>query len=269
MIKQTFLILCLSFGFSAWAQTIAKIGSTKISKPEFEKSYKQTLNNSRALMRPPTRQEHLEDMIRFKLGLKEAKKSKLAAHPTVKKSLELALYKGLLEIKLSKEINKIKVSENEMRASYKKNPHIRSSHIFIRFPQNPTPQQVKNITSRANKVYAQILAKKKKWPIHVENYSDDESTKTDAGDLGYHGPDSLYPAYYAVLKSLKIGDISKPFRGLFGLHIVKKTHQLSFQKADKNAIKITVFNKKRFKILNSYFNSLKKKYGVSYNKGAL
>ncbi len=269
MIKQSFLTLCLGLSFSASAQTVAQIGSVKISKSDFEKSYQQTLQNSRSLTRPPTRQEHLEDMIRFKLGLQEAAKLNVAKNPAVKKSLELTLYKGLLEVKLSKQVDKIKVSEKEMRAFYKKHPHMRSSHIFIRFPENPTPQQIKKITSRANKIYTHILSDKKKWPVHVKNYSDDEPTKIIAGDLGYHSSSSLYPSYYSTLKSLKIGSISKPFRGLFGLHIVKKTDQLSFEDADKNAIKITVFNKKRFLILNKYFNNLKKKYNVSYNNDAL
>ncbi len=269
MIKLLLVFICSVLSFSASAQTVAKVGSVNISKAEFEKNYQQTLNNSRSLTRPPTRKEHLEDMVRFKLGLQEAKKSKVKSNPLVKKSLELALYKGLLEVNLSKQVDKIKVSESEMKSYYSKNPHMRSSHIFIRLPKNPTQTQIAEAKARANKIYADVVTGKKKWSVYVRAYSDDEVTKVNSGDLGYHSSSSLYPDYYAALKPLKVGGLSKPFKGLLGFHIVKKTGQLSYERADKNATKIAVFNQKRFKILDNYFNNLKKKYKVSYNNDAL
>lgn len=269
MMKITLLIASSLFAFSAAAQTVAQVGSTKISKSEFEKSYQQALTNTKSLTRPPTKKEHLEDMIRFKLGLQEAAKSKIASVPVVKKALDLTLYKGLLEVKLSKQVNKIKVSKKEMTNFYIKNPHMRLSHIFIRLPNNPSATQIKEARARANKFYTNVSGGKKKWASYVSMYSDDTSTKTKSGDLGYHSSSSLYPALYKALSSLSAGQVSKPILGLFGFHIIQKTGQLSFEKSDKSATKIAVFNAKRFRILDKYFDSLKKKYKVSHKKDLL
>ncbi len=263
------LIISLLFTIPTFAQTLAQIGNTKISKAQFEKSYLEALSNTKSLTRPPTKKEHLEDMIRFQLGLQEAAKSNLKANPLVKKALNLTLYKGLIEIKLAKKVEKIKVSKKEMTDFYARNPHMRSSHIFIRLPENPNKKQIAEAKVRVNKIYKDVASGKKKWSVYVRMYSDDESTKTRSGDLGYHSSSSLYPVFYKNLKLLKVGQVSKPFLGLFGFHIIKKTGQLSFERSDKNATKIAVFNKKRFKILDNYFDGLKKKYKVYSKKDLL
>lgn len=269
MVRYLILVVFSIFASSSFAQTLAQVGSAKISKAEFEKSYKQAVANSQTLAVKPTRKQHLEDMVRFKLGLLEASKTNLKANPAVKKALELELYKGLLEVNLSKQVNKIKVSDNEMKAYYRRNPQMRSSHIFVRLPENPNKTQIAEAKKRADKIYSDVRTGKKKWEVYVRSYSDDDATKPLNGDLGYHGKTSLYPTYYKALKTLKMGQVSSPTRGLYGFHIIKKTGQYSYDRSDKNVTKIAIFSEKRTKILNRYFEKLKGKHKVSYNKDAL
>jgi peptidyl-prolyl cis-trans isomerase C/peptidyl-prolyl cis-trans isomerase D len=269
MIKTALFISVLFIFSSAQAQIMAKVGNKTITKKEFDKSYAKALENSQSLKRLPSREEHLEDLVRFELGLLEAKKTKVASNPNVKRALELTLYKGLLEVNLADKIDKIKVSESEMKSYYRKNPQMRSSHIFVRLPENPNSKQIKEAKARANKIYSTVLTQKKPWEVNVRNLSDDELTKATSGDMGYHDSSTLYPAYYDALKPLKVGQIAKPVRGLYGYHIIKKTGQLSYDRADKNIIKLSVFNEKRFEVLDAYFSSLKRKHRVSYNKDAL
>lgn len=266
-----FLILAaLSISAStSFGQTVAQIGSTKISKAEFTKSYKQAVENSQSLTKKPTKEQHLEDMVRFKLGLTEAIKSNIKSNANVKKALELELYKGLLEVNLSKQVNRIKVSDSEMRSYYKKYPQIRSSHIFIKLPENPKSAQVAEGKKRADKIYSDVITGKKTWDMYVRAYTDDKVTKVISGDLGYHGKSSLYPTYYKALRRLKMGKVSPPTRGVYGFHIIKKTGEFSYERSDKNVTKIAIFNEKRFKILDRYFDKLKSKYKVSYNKDLL
>lgn len=269
MFKFIICSLCMALSVSTYAQTVAKAGAKNISKAEFEKSYKRALQNSRSLKRLPTRAEHLEDMVRFNIGMQEAERSNVKSNPAVKQALDLALYKGLLEVKLSKKIEKIKVSNSDMKSYYARNPQMRSGHIFIRLPDNPTSKQVAETEERAQKIYSDVVTNKKKWSVNVRTYTDDNATKATGGDLGYHGSGTLYPAYYKALKPLAVGQVIGPVRGLYGFHIIKKLGQLSYERSDKNTIKLAVFNTKRFQILDKYFSDLKKKYKVSYNKDAL
>jgi len=258
-----FFSLVISFSFSAQARVIAQAGDIKITDKEFNENYQKAIKNSMALDRPPSKKEHLEDMIRYRIGLAEAKKENIAQNPIVKKSLDLELYKGLIELKLAKDVEKIKVSDNEMKAFYEQNPEMRSSHILISYPIGATKKQIQETKSRANKIYKDVSTGQKKWSVYVRQYSDDTTTKTLGGDINYQSSRTIQPRYYNALKKLKMGAISPPVQTVYGFHIIKKTGQRSYARANKDAIKIAVFDKKRFKIFDRYFSNLKKKYKVS------
>jgi parvulin-like peptidyl-prolyl isomerase len=264
-------ILSISLGLPkvSLAATIAKVGDQTISDTEFKKSYAKALENGASLNRLPTKEEHLQDMIKFKLGLIEAEKTNLKSNPLVAKALELELYKGLLEVNLAGAVNKIKVSEKEMQTYYKNNPYMRSSHIFIRLPKAANTAQIAEASKRADKIYNSVVKNKSPWSVQVRKFTDDTQSKTTEGDLGYHGSNTLHPAYYDALKALQINSISKPVKGLFGFHIIKKTGQLSYERSDKNAIKLAVFNQKRYQIFDKYFKGLASKHKVSVNKNSL
>lgn len=263
------ILIFLSFSHSSFADVIAKAGSVSITAKEFNESYENAVNNSLALNRPPTKKEHLEDMIRFRVGLQEAKKTNLQNNPMVKKALELELYKGLLETRLANAVEKINVSDREMKSYYKNNPELRSSQILISHPINATRAQISEARSRALKIYKDVSSGQKKWDVYVRNYSDDTQTKNFGGDMGYHSSKSIHPKYYETLKKLKMGQVSPPVQGVYGFHIIKKTGVHSYERANKNAIKVAVFDEKRFKIFDKYFEQLKKKYNVSVKKDFL
>ena len=265
MYKFVMIICCLVFTLStiAQAKVIAQAGDIKITDTEFEKSYKRAIRNSMALDRPPTKKEHLEDMIRYRIGLAEAKKKNLSSHPLIKKALELELYKGFLEVNLAQDVEKIKVSDAEMKAYYRKNPTMRSSHILISYPIGASKKQIQEARARANKIHKDVASGQKKWSVYVRMYTDDNTTKTLAGDMSYQSARTIQPRYYRALKKLKMGAISPPVQSIYGFHIIKKTGQRSYEKANKDALKIAVFDEKRFKIFDRYFEKLKRKYKVS------
>lgn len=263
------VFIFLSICHPSFAEVIAKAGSVSITDKEFNESYERAVSNSLALNRPPTKKEHLEDMIRYRIGLQEAKKTNLQNNPTVKKALELELYKGLLEIRLASEVEKINVSENEMKRYYAKNPEMRSSHILISYPINANQTQISEARSRALKIYKDVSSGKKKWSAYTRMYSDDTLTKNFEGDMGYHGAKSIHPKYYETLKKLKMGEVSAPVQGVYGFHIIKKTGVRSYERSNKNAVKVAVFDEKRFEIFDKFFAKLKGEYGVSVKKDFL
>ena len=263
------ILIFLFISNSSYAEVIAKAGSVSITDKEFNESYEKAVENSLALNRPPTKKEHLEDMIRYRIGLQEAKKINLQNNPLVKQALELELYKGLLEVRLANAVEKINVSESDMKSYYSNNPEIRSSQILISYPVNANKTQIAEARSRALKIYKDVSSGQKKWDVYTRMYSDDTQTKNFGGDMGYHSSKSIHPKYYETLKKLKMGQVSPPVQGVYGFHIIKKTGIHSYERANKNAIKVAVFDEKRFKIFDKYFQQLKQKYSVSVKKDFL
>ena len=51
--------------------------------------------------------------------------------------------------------------------------------------------------------------------------SEDKSSGSDGGDLGWNSPGSFVPVFEEVCDSLEIGEISEPFETRFGWHIVQ------------------------------------------------
>ena len=272
---MSMLKLCVSVFFSllvfqpSFAEVIAKAGSVSITDKEFNDSYEKAVKNSLALNRPPTKTEHLEDMIRYRIGLQEARKTNLQNNPLVKKALELELYKGLLETRLASAVERINVSENDMKRYYSNNPEIRSSQILISLPVNANQKQISQARNRALKIYKDVSSGNKKWDVYTRMYSDDTQTKNFGGDMGYHSSKSIHPKYYSTMQKLKMGQVSPPVQGVYGFHIIKKTGVHSYERANKNAIKVAVFDVKRFAIFDKYFEQLKNKYSVSVKKDFL
>jgi peptidyl-prolyl cis-trans isomerase SurA len=55
----------------------------------------------------------------------------------------------------------------------------------------------------------------------AKQYSDDEGSAKQGGDLGWAIPGTYVPAFEKTLAMLKPGEISKPFKSKFGWHIVQ------------------------------------------------
>jgi peptidyl-prolyl cis-trans isomerase SurA len=51
--------------------------------------------------------------------------------------------------------------------------------------------------------------------------SQDPGSAGDGGDLGWENPDAFAPGFRAAIESLKVGEISKPFRSQYGWHIAE------------------------------------------------
>jgi peptidyl-prolyl cis-trans isomerase C/peptidyl-prolyl cis-trans isomerase D len=80
-------------------------------------------------------------LIRYEVGVQEAKKRKIQNDPIVVEKIRQEIYKGLLEKDLGERVQKITVSDKEMEAYFKKNPEMRVSHILIEVKTNATPEQ--------------------------------------------------------------------------------------------------------------------------------
>lgn len=253
----------------SYAQILAKVGNQAITVEEFKKEFQRTKENIGMLPFEPTPEQFLEDMIRYRIGLQEANKKKITKIPEVKKKLEQELYKALLEVELAKKVEAIKIKDSEISAFYNRYPNVRTSHILVRYPVDASPTQIQEAKQRAQTIYGKVVKSNRPFKELVGLYSEDEISKASEGDIGYQSILTLHPAYYDAARKLRQGQIAGPIQTRFGFHILQLTGVQPFSEANKEQVRIALFDDKRKNIVDNYFKDLKKQYPISINPEAL
>lgn len=263
----TAFFLATSLIGSAGAQSkdapVAVVGNKTITLDEFNKKYNEVKAQT---TNPPTKEQFLEDMIRYEIGIQEAEKRKLQNDPIVQERMRQELYKSLLEKDLGERVQKSNVTERDMRAYYKKNPEIRTSHILVEVKPGATAEQKAEARKRAQEILDEVRKSKRPFEELVKLYSDDPYTKQTGGDAGWGNRVTWVPSYYEAALRLDIGEISKLVETPFGYHIVKVTGRRAYENANKRTIRIAVFDEKRRDVFNDYFEKLKKNYKIQTNR---
>lgn len=263
------LLICQ---LTAFAQTndstvVASVGNKKITRAEFNKRYKEV--TSQVLVNPPSKQVFLEELVRYEMGVQEARKRGYEKDPIVLDRINQEMYKALLEKEIGKKVEESVVSDAEMKEWYSKNPQIRFSNILIELKPGATPEQKVEAQKRAGEILEEIKKSKRPFEELVRLYSDDITTKTLGGDLGWQSRISLIAGYYESVNKLSVGEISNLLETPFGYHIVKLTGRRSYDEAPKREIRMSVFDVKRKAVFDSFFEKIKKQYKVNVNVKAL
>ncbi|MEK2643678.1 peptidylprolyl isomerase [Bdellovibrio sp. BCCA] len=245
---------------------VAQVGKKTITVEEFNKKYNEVKSQT---INPPTKEQFLEDLVRYEVGLQEAEKRGLQKDPVVLDRFNQEMYKALLEKDIGPRIQKIQVSDKEMQEWYAKNPELRTSHILIEFKPGATQTQIAEAKKRATEIFEEVKKSKRPFEELVKLYSDDALSKQAGGDIGWQSRVTLVPGYYDAIVNMKVGEIKGLIESQFGFHIIKLTGRRSFENANKRQIRAAVFDEKRKQIFNEYFDKLKKSYPIKENKSAL
>lgn len=258
-------LLCLIY-FPAQSQVVATVGKKEITLKEFNEKYREVQMKS---INPPPKDVFLEDLIRYEIGLQEAEKSNMRTDPLVARKIEEAIYTGLVEKAIGKSVEKISVTEEEMQNWYKKSPEIRTSHILIQFKPGANEQEKAAAKKRAEEIFAIVKKSERPFDELVSLYSDDTISKSNGGDLGWQSRLTLVPPYYDAALKTKKGGITGLVESQYGYHIIKVTDLNGFKDANKQQIRVAVFEEKRKALFDQYFEGLKKKYPVKKDLAVL
>jgi len=264
--KILFAALALALSLPLHADTLATVGSSKITTDDFDKKLDEIRKQA---VNPPTPDQFLEDLVRFEVGVQEAEKMKLQNDPLVKERMRQVLYNALLEKQLGKKVEDIKITEGEMRDYYKKNPEVRIAHILIEVKEGAKPEERAAVKKRAMEIYDDVKKSKRPFEELVKLYSDDLPSKEGGGDIGFQSRVTLAPGIYDDALKMKIGDIRGLIETPYGFHIIKLLDRRSFDLADKRQVRAAIFEDKRAKIFNDYFERAKKQYKIEINREAL
>jgi peptidyl-prolyl cis-trans isomerase C/peptidyl-prolyl cis-trans isomerase D len=258
--------LALICGFHTHAETLATVGNAKITTEEFNHKLDEVRKQA---MNPPAPDAFLEDLVRFEIGVQEAEKAKLQNDPAVKERMKQVLYNALLEKQIGKHVEDIKITENEMREYYKKNPEVRLAHILIEIKEGAKAEEREAAHKRALEIFDEVKKSKRPFEELVRLYTDDLPTKEMGGDIGFQSRVTLSPVLYEATVNMKVGEVKGLVDTHFGYHIIKLLDRRTFDLADKRQIRAALFDNKRAKIFNQYFEKLKKQYKIDINRDAL
>ena len=116
-------------------------------------------------------------------------------------------------------------------------------HILIQSSEIRSENQTKELI---NDIYQEIIDGEDFKQLAMQ-HSEDPGSKMEGGDLGWSSPDSFDPAFEAVMNSVAIGEISKPFQSSFGWHILEVLDRRNEDISDevrKNRAYSIIFNRK-------------------------
>ncbi|MEO5969757.1 MAG: peptidylprolyl isomerase, partial [Bdellovibrionia bacterium] len=171
----------------------------------------------------------------------------------------------LLERKLTKELEKIHITDEAAKAFYNKYPEIRTSHIFVALSPDAPANEQKQAYDKIKKIYDEqhIADGKVVFSDIAQKFSEGPSAPK-GGDIDYQIKNLPDPIYYETALKLKTpGKISGIVRSHFGYHIIKLTAVKAWEDVDPKQVKLLAFEEERAKAFEKYMANLRSKGKVT------
>ncbi len=213
----------------------------------------------------------IDDMIKYKLLVAEAKKSGIENTDEYKRQLELAKDGIAFNLWQREQTKDVAVSDEEAKKIYDENKQsfmqpdsVTASHILV-----ADEKSAKNAIAKLSKVKKENL--KAEFNKLAKEISTDPSAKENGGDLGSFGKGMMVPEFEKAAFALKDGEMGKtPVKTQFGYHVIykessKKAEAMPFEKV-KDLIKNQLLPGKANKKIDDKANELFGKINVEYAK---
>lgn len=164
---------------------------------------------------------------------------------------------------------KISVSDDEIRARYTEMSRrsasvaaVNVSQILIALPDHPTQQQLDSARARAQAALERVK-KGEAFDKVVAEVSDDDSTKTTGGMIGWLEPGTLDPAWETVVFGMEKGEVRGPITGAKGLYVLHANELKRTELAPLDKIKEQLASELRrtqlTKLTRAWIEELRKK----------
>jgi len=203
--------------FSQKDEVLFTVNKAPVTVSEFKYIYEKS-NNKNADYSEKSLKESLDLYTRFKLKVAKARDLRLDTLTSLKTELN-SYKKQLAESYLTdKEITEKLAAQLYDRSK----TDIRIAHIFIAAGPDKLPEDTLKAYAKVMEIAAKLKAGGKFEDL-VKQYSEDESSKVNNGDVGFLAP--MYPNGFFSLEnlvySLKKGEVGGPARTAAGWHFVK------------------------------------------------
>ncbi len=218
-------LMLLLFGLALLAscspnstKIVAEYDDSQISLKEFEKAYVKNVGDSNKARISPlkNKKDFLDLYVNFKMKLRDAWVRGYYDDPDLNKEIDEYKKKvGATYIKEKELIEKgIRKLYNEGKWEY------RVSHIMLRPNRGSGP----DARVLAQKLINEIKSGKKSFEELVKEYSDDQYSVNDKGDIYWFAPGIVNYAFDKAITTTPVGKVyGKPVRTRYGYHIIKVT----------------------------------------------
>lgn len=211
------MVLAAIFSLGLYSQEVPvllAIAGEEITLPEYERIYKK--NNNETSLNKQTPEEYLDLFINFKLKVLEAES--LGMDTTTKFIDELEGYREQLAkpYLVDDETKDLIFREAYERSRY----DVNASHILIKMPANPTPEDTVAAYEKILKIRDRIVGGED-FETVARATSEDRSAVNNGGNLGYFTVFSMIYSFESVAFNTPVGEVSKPFQSSYGYHILK------------------------------------------------
>lgn len=248
------------------AEVIAEIDGEKITVGDFQERINKQSPYIRARYTSMERKkEFLDNLIRFEVLAKEAKRRGMDQDPEVVRTMKQVMIQKLMKEEFENRVKPEDVTEEEMKkfyeehkAEYNKPEEVRVSAIVVKdkATADKAAAEAKGPTGADAKGFRDLVTK----------YSVDEESKSRGGDLRYFAADTTeLPAEVvkAAFALQKTGDVAGPIKTDKGYYIIKQTGRRkalskTFEEV-KRQIQNRIFRDKRTKAMEDFVASLKAK----------
>jgi peptidyl-prolyl cis-trans isomerase SurA len=104
-----------------------------------------------------------------------------------------------------------------IKCTGRKEDKIKASHILISLTASDNDLRAKLTLADS---LVELLRGGANFSDLARQYSTDETTVKDGGELGWYGADDLLPGFKEALQGMEVGQVSNPISSDFGYHIV-------------------------------------------------
>jgi peptidyl-prolyl cis-trans isomerase SurA len=212
LMKKFLLLFALaSFTNALFSQTLFTYGGTPVDKAEFIRAYNK--NKTPVTDKEKALREYLDLYVKFKLKVKAAMELKLDTLPQLQ--YDAQSFRSQIEESYLNNEKAVNDLQNEAFIRSQKDLHV--LHFFVPVDQALKPEDTLKAAESINAFYTALKAGKTDY----DNLNATAPVKVKQSDLGFVTVFSLPYEYENVVYSLKMGEISKPYRSKNGWHIFK------------------------------------------------
>jgi parvulin-like peptidyl-prolyl isomerase len=179
-----------------------------------------------------------------RLGIRDSKEFKEKMANVEQQMIQQELIERHLKSALTDKM--IDDEYTEMTKTFKGAEEVKTSHILV-----DTEEKAKEIKKKLNKGgdFAAL----------VQEFSKDEGSKVNGGEIGYAMKGQLVPEYETKAFSMKKNEISDPVKTQFGWHIIKLLDKRAAKVPTKEQALPGIKNKLSREIIEKYFKELSDK----------
>lgn len=200
------------------AQTLFSYGGHEVSVQEFKRVYEKNNIQKKVDYSASAINDYLKLYSLFKMKVKEAEA--LHLDTVVAISRELDNYRKQLA---KNYLTDAEVTNRLVVETYNRmKEEIKVAHILVSVLNSATPEDTLKAYKKVDSIYNALMGKKKAdFAATAKVLSDDKGSATSGGEIGYITALQTIYSFENVAYATPLGAISKPFRSIFGYHIVK------------------------------------------------